>query len=131
MYRSLFSNLYTLCAPKNYHDRAKLKSLAIKWTCTGTSIEINFLNVMHELDIKSPTSDVAMTERGSLSMLREFLEKQEELLGIQESSFRAAADRIIQELKTADRGIYASQQEIDSLRTQMRTMLSEIRATIK
>jgi hypothetical protein len=86
---------------------------------------------MHELDIKSPTSDVTMTERGSLSMLREFLEKQEELLGIQESSFRAAADRIIQELKTADRGIYASQQEIDSLRAQTRTMLSEIRATIK
>jgi hypothetical protein len=86
---------------------------------------------MHELDIKSPNLDIALTERGSLSILKEFLVKQEEILGVQEAHFRAAADLIIQELKTADRGINESQQEIGSLRAQTRTMLSEIRATIK
>ena len=86
---------------------------------------------MHELDIKSPNLDITLTERGSLSILKEFLVKQEELLGVQEAHFRAAAALIIQELKTADRGIIESQQEIGSLRAQTRTMLSEIRATIK
>jgi hypothetical protein len=88
---SILQSLHSLCS-KNCHYHTKLKSLAIKWTCTGTSIEINFLNVMHELDIKSPISDVALAARSSLSILKEFLVKQEELLGVQEAHFRAAAE---------------------------------------
>jgi hypothetical protein len=70
-------------------------------------------------------------DKGSLSILKEFLQKQEALLDIQESSFIAASDGIIRELKAADRQIDESQQEIDLLRMQTRTMLVEIRASIK
>jgi hypothetical protein len=70
-------------------------------------------------------------ERGLLSILKEFLQKQESLLDVQESHFIAASDEIIRELKAADRQIDESQQEIYLLRLQTRTMLSEIRASIK
>jgi hypothetical protein len=85
-------------------------------------------------DLETKFSDSAMsivTDRGSLSILKEFLQKQEALLDVQESYFIAASDEIIRELKAADRRIDESQQEIALLRTQTRTMLSEIRASIK
>jgi hypothetical protein len=85
-------------------------------------------------DLETKFSDSAMlivTDRGSLSILKGFLQKQESLLDIQESHFIAASDEIIRELKAADRRIDESQQEIDVLREQTRTMLSEIRASIK
>jgi predicted CopG family antitoxin len=87
---------------------------------------------MNELEVKFSNSTFkTATERGSLSILREFVEKQEALLDIQESHFIAVSDEIIRELKAADREINKSQQEIDSLRVQTRSMLSEIWASMK
>jgi hypothetical protein len=87
---------------------------------------------MNDLEAKSSESATSIvTDRGSLSILKEFLQKQESLLDIQESHFIAASDEILRELKAADRRIDESQQEIDVLRAQTRTMLSEIRASIK
>jgi hypothetical protein len=87
---------------------------------------------MNELEVKFSTSTVkTVTERGSLSILKEFVEKQEALLDIQESNFIAVSDEIIRELKVADSGINESQQEIDHLRLQTRSMLSEIWASMK
>jgi hypothetical protein len=87
---------------------------------------------MNDLEAKSSESTTSIvTDRGSLSILKEFLQKQESLLDIQESHFIAASDEILRELKAADRRIDESQQEIDVLRAQTRTMLSEIRASIK
>jgi hypothetical protein len=87
---------------------------------------------MNDLEAKSSESTTSIvTDRGSLSILKEFLQKQESLLDIQESYFIAASDEILRELKAADRRIDESQQEIDVLRAQTRTMLSEIRASIK
>jgi predicted CopG family antitoxin len=85
-------------------------------------------------DLETKFSDSAMsivTDRGSLSILKEFLKKQEALLDVQESYFIAASDEIIRELKAADRRIDESQQEIALLRTQTRSMLSEIWASMK
>lgn len=85
-------------------------------------------------DLEAKFSDSAMsifTDRGSLLILKEFLQKQESLLHVQESHFIAASDEIIQEWKAADREINESQQEIDLLRAQTRTMLLEVRASIK
>jgi hypothetical protein len=87
---------------------------------------------MNDLEAKSSESTTSIvTDRGSLSILKEFLQKQESLLDIQESHFIAASDEILRELKAADLRIDESQQEIDVLRAQTRTMLSEIRASIK
>jgi hypothetical protein len=87
---------------------------------------------MNDLEAKSSESATSIvTDRGSLSILKEFLQKQESLLDIQESHFIAASDEILRELKAADHRIDESQQEIDVLRAQTRTMLSEIRASIK
>jgi hypothetical protein len=87
---------------------------------------------MNELEVKFSASTVkTVTERGSLSILKEFVEKQEALLDIQESNFIAVSDEIIRELKVADSGINESQQEIDRLRLQTRSMLSEIWASMK
>jgi hypothetical protein len=90
------------------------------------------VRIMNDLETKfSDSATSIVTDRGSLSILKEFLQKQESLLDIQESHFIAASDEIIRELKAADRQIGESQQEIDLLRAQTRTMLSEIRASIK
>jgi hypothetical protein len=87
---------------------------------------------MNDLEAKSSESATSIvTDRGSLSILKEFLQKQESLLDIQESHFIAASDEILRELKAADHRIDESQQEIDVLRAQTRIMLSEIRASIK
>jgi hypothetical protein len=87
---------------------------------------------MNDLETKfSNSAMLIVTDRGSLSILKGFLQKQESLLDIQESHFIAASDEIIRELKAADRRIDESQQEIDVLREQTRTILSEIRASIK
>ena len=84
---------------------------------------------MNELEIKSQA--VLITERGSLSILKEFLEKQEALLDIQEANFIAASDEIFRELKVANSRIDESQHGIDYLKSQTRTMLSELQASIK
>jgi hypothetical protein len=84
---------------------------------------------VNELEIKSQS--MLVTERGSLSILKEFLEKQEALLDIQEANFIAASDEIFRELKVANIRIDESQHGIDYLKSQTRTMLSELQASIK
>jgi hypothetical protein len=85
---------------------------------------------MNELDVKSPTTgSILVTERSSLSVLKEFVEKQSVLLDIQESHFIAASDEIIRQLKAADLRIDESQQDIESLKSQTRSMLLELQAS--
>ncbi len=87
------------------------------------------VKIVNELEVTSPASAATLvTERGSLSILKEFVEKQSALLDLQESKFIAASDEIIQALKAADRHIDSSQQEIDRLKSQTRMMLTQLEA---